>query len=102
MNQPNKYPSVTVLICALNDFKHLFAHRYLLGRYLPRAIRKYGPWWYPGYYPPLATLYWLGYAGVKGRLNLIPYFLVDGIAKTAGWIRGIFESTGNNSKKPKE
>ena len=93
MNQPNKYPSVTVLICALNDFKHLFAHRYLLGRYLPRAIRKYGPWWYPGYYPPLATLYWLGYAGVKGRLNLIPYFLVDGIAKTAGWIRGVFKFT---------
>ena len=75
------------------DFKHLFAHRYLLGRYLPRAMRKYGPWWYPGYYPPLVTLYWLGYAVVKGRLNLIPYFLVDGVAKTAGWIRGIFDDT---------
>lgn len=66
---------------------------FLYGRWKPRAIRRYGPW-HARFWPPLVTLYWLGFCLIKGKLKLIPYFIVDGFIQTAGMIKGCFELIG--------
>lgn len=73
--------------------KSFVAHRFLLGRYKPRAIRKYGLW-NVGFWAPAVTVYWLTFCLIKGKLSLIPYFIVDGVAETAGMIKGFIEIMG--------
>ena len=72
------------------DLKSLVKHRFLLARSTPRALQKYGLW-HAGFWPPLVTLYWLGYCLIKGKLSLIPYFIMDGIVETAGMTKGFIE-----------
>jgi len=72
------------------NLKSLAKYRFFLGRVRARYIRKYGPW-NPGLWPPLSTLYWLGFSLIKGKPKLIPYFLVEGTAETAGMVKGFFE-----------
>jgi hypothetical protein len=45
----------------------------------------------PELWVPLATLYRLAYCLVKGKLFLLPYFLLDGAVQTAGMVKGFFE-----------
>lgn len=71
-------------------FRRMVAHRFILGRYKPRAILKYGPW-HAGFWPPLSTAYWLSFWLAKGKLKLIPYQIVDGVVQTAGMIKGFWE-----------
>jgi glycosyltransferase involved in cell wall biosynthesis len=74
-------------------------HRFLLNRQIRCwYIRKYGPW-HAEFWPPLTTLYWLGFCLIKGKLRLIPYEIVDGITETAGMIKGFFGMIGEVLKK---
>jgi len=74
-------------------FMSMVNHRFLLGRYKPRAIVKYGPW-HAGFWPPLSTAFWLIFWLAKGKLKLIPYQIVDGVVQTAGMIKGFWEIKG--------
>jgi glycosyltransferase involved in cell wall biosynthesis len=80
------------------DFKSLAMYRFFIGRVGARYIRKYGPW-HAGFWPPLSMLYWLGFSLIKGKPALIPYFLVEGVAKTAGMVKGFFELIGEALRK---
>ncbi|HEY40744.1 MAG TPA: glycosyltransferase family 2 protein [Dehalococcoidia bacterium] len=73
--------------------RSLVGQRYVYGRAATRYIWKYGPW-HVSFWPPLVTLYWLGFCLIKGRLKLIPYFVVDGIIQTVGMVTGCFELIG--------
>lgn len=77
---------------------NLVAHRFLTSRYMPRAIWNYGPW-HAGFWLPLATLYWLGYCLIKGKLSLFPYFMVNGVVETAAMIKGFIELIGEQAKR---
>lgn len=79
----------------------LVRYRFFLGRLKPRLIQRYGPW-HPGFWPPLGTLYWLAVSVVKGKPTLIPYLLVDGVAKTAGMIAGSLELMGESLREKKQ
>jgi glycosyltransferase involved in cell wall biosynthesis len=67
-------------------------------RAIPRLIKKYG-FWHPRFWPPLVTAYWICVCIIKGKPNYIPYFIVNGVAQTAGMIKGFFELTGESCKK---
>lgn len=75
------------------NLKSLARHQFLVAALAPRYIRKYGLW-HARFWSPLATIYWLGYCLIKGKLRLIPYFLVNGIIQTAGMVKGFFEIIG--------
>jgi glycosyltransferase involved in cell wall biosynthesis len=68
-------------------------YRFLLGKVAARYIRKWGPW-HVRFWPPLYTLYWLGFCLIKGKPKLIPYFVVNGTVLTAGMVKGFFELIG--------
>lgn len=74
----------------IDNLKSLANYQFFVGRVGARYIRKYGPW-HAGFWPPLVTLYWLAFSLIKGKLKLIPYFVVDGTAKTAGMMKGFIE-----------
>jgi glycosyltransferase involved in cell wall biosynthesis len=91
--------SATVHVKYVANFGTLVRYRFFLGRVGARYIKKYGlrqirQW------PLLATAYWLGFCIVSGRLKLVPYFVMDGIAKTSGTLFGFFELVGEAGKKP--
>ena len=89
----------------IDNPKNLVAHEFLIARWMarwmPHAIRKYGLW-YAGFFPPLTTLYWLAFCLIKGKLKLIPYFVVVGTAKTGGMAKGFFELIGETLRKRSE
>jgi glycosyltransferase involved in cell wall biosynthesis len=68
----------------------LARQRFWYGRAKPPLIKKHGPW-KAGLWAPLVSCYWLAMAAIKFRFDLIPYFLVIGLADTAGMIKGSFE-----------
>lgn len=73
------------------DLKSFVSYRFFLGRMaVVRFMRKWGPW-HARFWPPLVMLYWLGFCLIKGKPGLIPYFVVNGIAGTAGMAKGFFE-----------
>ena len=72
------------------DFKSFVRYRYFLGKLGVRYLRKYGIW-QVRFWPPITRLYWLSLFLARGKLNLIPYIVTDGIAETAGMIKGIFD-----------
>lgn len=63
-------------------------YRFFLGRLAPAYLREYG-WLELRFYPPVVMLYWLGFCLLRGRFRLVPYFVVNGLAQTAGMIRGL-------------
>jgi len=73
-----------------SDLRGLVKVRFKYGRAAPFFIRRYGPW-HIGFWPPLTRLYWLVICLVKRKPQFIPYFIVDGIAQTAGMVKGFFE-----------
>lgn len=73
-----------------SDFKNFVSYRFFLGSLAPSLIKKQGLW-HAEFWPPLVMLYWLGFCLVKGKPKLIPYFVVNGIAQTAGMVKGFFE-----------
>jgi glycosyltransferase involved in cell wall biosynthesis len=73
--------------------RSLAVRGFLYGRWKPRAVRRFGPW-HASFWPPLVTLYWLGFCLITRKLKLIPYFVVDGIIQTAGMVKGCFELVG--------
>lgn len=81
------------------DFKSFVKTRFFWGKVALGYIRKYGIW-HVRFWPPLRALYWLGFCLIKGKPGLIPYFVVDGIAETAGMVKGFLELTGEALKKP--
>jgi glycosyltransferase involved in cell wall biosynthesis len=83
------------------DLKSLVKYRFFLGGVAVRYIRKYGPW-HAGFWPPVATLYWLAICLIKGKPKLIPYFVVDGFAKTGGMVKGFFELIGETLRRGQE
>ena len=72
------------------DFRSVVSYRFFLGSLTPSSIIKQGLW-HAELWPPLVTLYWLAFCLVKGKPKLIPYFVVNGIAWTAGMVKGFFE-----------
>ncbi|MBI4333636.1 MAG: glycosyltransferase family 2 protein [Chloroflexi bacterium] len=78
----------------------LVRYRFFLGRLKPLAIQRYGPW-HPGFWPPVSALYWVVISLVKGKPALIPYLLVDGIAKTAGMVAGSLDMLCESLRKKK-
>ena len=72
------------------SFKSVVSYRFFLGSLTSSLIIKYGPW-HAEYWPPVVMLYWLAFCVVKGKPQLIPYFVVNGIAWTAGMVKGFFE-----------
>jgi len=75
------------------SLQSLTKQRFLHGRLAPYYIWKYGPW-HAQFWPPMVTLYWLAICLIKGKPKLIPYFIVDGVAKTGGIAKGFFELIG--------
>ncbi len=71
-------------------FKSLTKQRFWYGRAKPALIKKHGPW-KAGLWAPLVTGYWLAKAVIKLKFKLIPYFMIIGLADTAGMIKGSFE-----------
>jgi len=80
------------------NLKSLAKYRFFLGRVGARYIRKYGPW-HTGFWPPLHMFYWLGFCLIKGKPKLIPYFIVVGMAQTAGMVKGVFDLIGGTLRK---
>jgi len=72
------------------DLRGFARHRFLVATLTLPAMMKYGPW-HASFWPPLATLYWTGICLVKAKPKLIPYFIVDGVAKTTGMVWGFYE-----------
>jgi glycosyltransferase involved in cell wall biosynthesis len=83
------------------NLKSLVRYRFFLGRVGARYIRKYGPW-HTGFWAPLHMCYWLGVCLIKGKPKLIPYFMVVGMAQTAGMVKGFFELVGGPSRRSKD
>lgn len=75
------------------NLKSLVKYRVFLGRVGAIYIWKYGPW-RTGFWAPLHMFYWLGVCLIKGKPKLIPYFMVVGMAQTAGMVKGFFELIG--------
>jgi GT2 family glycosyltransferase len=82
------------------SFKGLVKQKFWYGRAKPALIKKHGPW-HPDLWAPAVMAYWIGVSVVRGRLTLVPYFLISGFADTAGMIRGIFEINQPASRSPK-
>ena len=78
------------------DFRSFVSYRFFLGQVKTCYVRKFGLW-HAGFWPPLYTLYWLAFSLLKVKFKLIPYFIVNGIAETAGMIQGFL--TGYASGK---
>jgi glycosyltransferase involved in cell wall biosynthesis len=72
------------------NFRDFTGYRYFLGSLNPTLVKKQGPF-HAGFWPPLVALYWLGFCLVKGKLKLIPYFVVNGVVETAGMAKGFLE-----------
>ncbi len=73
------------------DFTGFVRYRFFLGRLAPGYLREYG-WRELRFWPPLVMLYWLGFCLAGGKFWLIPYFVVNGVAQTAGAVRGLFDN----------
>lgn len=80
------------------DLKSFVSYRFFLGQVKTCYIRKFGPW-NAGFWPPLYTLYWLTFSLIKGKLSLIPYFIVNGAAETAGMVQGFLTGYGKSRIK---
>jgi glycosyltransferase involved in cell wall biosynthesis len=80
--------------------KSLFRWRFVYGRGSARFIMKYGPW-HIGFWPPLTRLYWICICLSRGKPQYILYFIVDGIAQTAGMVKGFSELAGETLHKTK-
>jgi glycosyltransferase involved in cell wall biosynthesis len=72
------------------NFKAFTSYRFFLGSLNPTLVKKQGLF-HAGFWPPLVTLYWLGFCLVKGKLKLIPYFVANGIMETAGMAKGFLQ-----------
>ncbi len=82
------------------DIKSFVAQRFLhYGRPIAYYIRNWGIW-HAYLWPPLGMFYWLGFCFIKGKPQLIPYFIVNGIFQTLGMVKGFFELIGEAIKKP--
>ena len=73
------------------DFNSFVKYRFFLGELAPGYLREYG-WRRAEFWPPVVMVYWLGFCLIKGKFKLIPYFVVNGVAQTAGMARGLFPS----------
>jgi len=78
-------------------FRYGLGHSYLM--------RKWGPW-HKGLWTPLAMVYFLARCLIKGKPQFIPYFVVIGVAGTAGMVKGfaqiIGEALGRRQRVPSE
>ncbi len=68
------------------DFRTFVKYRFFLGGLTPSLMKKQGPW-HAGLWPPVYTAYWLAFSVVKLKPKLIPYFVVNGCAQTAGMVK---------------
>ena len=75
------------------DLKSFVSYRFFLGQVKACYVRKFGPW-HAGFWPPPCTLYWLAIALIKGKIKLIPYFIVNGVVETVGMVQGFFRPYG--------
>ena len=80
------------------DLISLTKWRFVYAKSFSRFIRKYGPW-HAGFWPLPTRIYWLFICLAKGKPKLVPYFMVDGIAQTAGMAKGMFELARESLKK---
>ena len=72
------------------NLKGFAKQRFVNGRGKAQFLWKYGLW-HPTMWTPLLTIYMLGFCLIKGKPNLIPYFLLGGIIETAGIMKGFLE-----------
>ncbi len=75
------------------DLKSLTKYWFFFGRLSCYYMRKFGPW-HAGFWPPLGALYWIVRCLFKGRIRLLPYFIVSGTMQTAGMVKGFLELIG--------
>lgn len=78
-------------------FKTLVRQKFWYGRAKPALMRKHGPW-RGELWAPAVMAYWLAVYTLKGKLHLIPYVLVSGLADSAGMVKGLFELHGAAGK----
>ncbi len=83
-----------------DDLKGFVKQRFVNGRGKAQFIWKYRLL-DPRMWTPLTTVYMLGFSLIKGKPNLIPYFLLGGITETAGMIKGFLEMIRENPGKRK-
>jgi glycosyltransferase involved in cell wall biosynthesis len=76
-------------------FKSFVKYRFFLGQLAPGYLKEYG-WRQVRFWPPAVMVYWLGFSLARGKLWLIPYFVVNGAAQTAGMVKGFFEPGKRN------
>ena len=79
------------------DLKSITKQMFIYGRSSVYMMRKYGIW-HAGLWRPLVALNWLVICFVKGRPDLIPYFVLGGVVETAGMARGFTELIGERVK----
>ena len=72
------------------DFKSFISYRFFLGRLVPSVLKKEGLG-HVEYWSPLVMFYWLAFCLIRGKPKLVPYFVVNGLAGTAGMVKGFFE-----------
>ncbi len=80
------------------DFRSFVRQKFWYGRSKPALIRKHGPW-KGDLWAPAVMAYWLGFCLIRGKLNLIPFFLVGGVVETAGMAKGFFEFRKNHPRR---
>lgn len=72
------------------DLKNFARQKYRHGREKAYFLRGRGLF-NLAVWPPVTTVYMLGFSIIKGKPNLIPYFLLDGIIETVGIVKGFVE-----------
>lgn len=72
------------------DLKGFYRQRFVNGRAKAQFLWKYGLL-HLTMWTPLTTAYMLGFCLIKGKPDLIPYFLLGGIIETGGMAKGFFE-----------
>ena len=82
------------------DLKSFAKQRFRFGREAVQFISRYGPW-HGGLWPPLVMLYWIATCLIKGKPNFIPYFIVSGVAGSAGMVKGFIELIGETLRRRK-
>jgi glycosyltransferase involved in cell wall biosynthesis len=83
------------------DLKGFAKQRLVNGRSWAQFAQKHGLLGLldPTGWAPLAMVYMLLFSLVKGKTNLIPYFLLSGIIETVGMAKGSFELVGKALRK---
>lgn len=72
------------------DLSSFVNTRFFWGTVAVGYLRKHGIW-HARFWPPLRSLFWLGFCLLRGKPRLIPFFFLDGIVGTVGMAKGVLD-----------